>query len=311
MKIKILFIACMTMICSLMNQAKAEGEFVPSNIYESMHQGDKVALLLVHFGTSYDDTRAVTIDALRQKAEKAFPKMEIREAFTSRIIAFRLAKRGIIKKNPIEALAQLKADGYTHIIVQSSNIIDGIEMESLRKDIAQVAPLFKEIRIGLPLLYTPEDYQQVIKAILPKGKEKAANLLMGHGTYKPETAQYAMLDYMLQAEGHTNFTVGTIEGYPSFDDAINRIAERQKKVKEVQLIPFLFVAGNHAQNDISVDMKQALEEKGYKVSILNEGLGQNAAIQDLYIEHIKFTIDHKQLDINVKKKEYATGKDKY
>ena len=304
MKIRILFIACMTMICSLMNQAKAEGEFVPSNIYESMHQGDKMALLLVHFGTSYDDTRAVTIDALRQKAEKAFPKMEIREAFTSRIIAFRLAKRGIIKKNPIEALAQLKADGYTHIIVQSSNIIDGIEMESLRKDIAQVAPLFKEIRIGLPLLYTPEDYQQVIKAILPKGKEKAANLLIGHGTYKPETAQYAMLDYMLQAEGHTNFTVGTIEGYPSFDDAINRIAERQKKVKEVQLIPFLFVAGNHAQNDISVDMKQALEEKGYKVSILNEGLGQNAAIQDMYIEH-------KQLDINVKKKEYATGKDKY
>ena len=184
-------------------------------------------------------------------------------------------------------------------------------MESLRKDIAQVNFLFKEIRLGLPLLYFPEDYKLVIDALLPKAKENAANILIGHGTYKPETAQYAMLDYMFQAEGHKNFAVGTVEGYPSFEDAVNRLPERQKKIKEVQLIPFLFVAGDHAKNDIAVDMKQALEEKGYKVSVLNEGLGQNAAILDIYMDHIKFIMENKPLDINEKKKEYSKGKDAY
>lgn len=311
MKIKVLFIACMAMLCCVASFVKAEGIFAPSNVFENLQPGDKVALLMVYFGTTHDDTRALTIDALNKKVKEAFPKVEVREAYTSRIIMYRLAKRGIVKKNPIEAMAQLKADGYTHVLVQSANIIDGVEMESLRKDISQVSFLFKEIRIGLPLLYSPEDYKQVMKALLPKGKENAANILIGHGTYKPETAQYAMLDYMFQSEGHKNFTVGTVEGYPSFEDAINRIPERMKKVKEVQLIPFLFVAGDHAKNDIAVDMKQALEEKGYKVSVLNEGLGQNEAILEIYLEHIKYIMENKPLDINEKKKEYSKGKDAY
>lgn len=65
------------------------------------------------------------------------------------------------------------------------------------------------------------------------------------------------------------------------------------------------------ENDIAVDMKQALEEKGYKVSVLNEGLGQNAAILDIYMDHIKFIMENKPLDINEKKKEYSKGKDAY
>ena len=311
MKIKVMFIACMAMLCGVLGSVKAEGIFTPSNIFENLGKGDKAALLMVYFGTTHDDTRALTIDAMTRKVKETFPMVEVREAFTSRIVLYRLAKRGIAKKNPIEALAQMKADGYTHILVQSANIIDGVEMESLRKDVAQVGFLFKEIRVGLPLLYSPEDYKQVIEALLPKGKENAANILVGHGTYKPETAQYAMLDYMLQAEGHKNFTVGTVEGYPSFEDAVNRLPERQKKVKEVQLIPFLFVAGDHAKNDIAVDMKQALEKKGYKVSVLDEGLGQNAAILDIYMKHIKYIMDNKPLDINEKKKDYSKGKDAY
>ena len=311
MKIKVVLIACIAMLCSALNPVKAEGIFAPSNVFENLQPGDKVALLMVYFGTTHDDTRALTIDALNKKVKEAYPNLDVREAYTSRIVMYRLAKRGVIKKNPIEALAQLKADGYTHVLVQSANIIDGVEMESLRKDIAQVNFLFKEIRFGLPLLYFPEDYKLVIDALLPKAKENAVNILIGHGTYKPETAQYAMLDYMFQAEGHKNFAVGTVEGYPSFEDAVNRLPERQKKIKEVQLIPFLFVAGDHAKNDIAVDMKQALEEKGYKVSVLNEGLGQNAAILDIYMDHIKFIMENKPLDINEKKKEYSKGKDAY
>ena len=288
--------------------ANSEGNFVQDDILQNLHSGDKIALLMVHFGTTHEDTRALTIDAINQKAREQFPQMEIREAYTSRIIMRILNKRGVRKLNPVEALAQLKAEGYTHVIVQSTNIIDGIEMESLRKDIALMKPLFKEIRLGMPLLYSPEDYKQVIDCLAEKGQEKTFTILVGHGTYTPATAQYAMLDYMLQAEGHTDFAVGTVEGYPTFDNAISR-AQAKKKIKQVQLIPFMFVAGDHAKNDIAGDMKEALEKKGYKVSVRMEGLGENPAIQQIYIDHINFIIKHKQIDIVDKKKGYANAKD--
>ena len=146
MKLKKLFIVCVTAATSLLQPAYAhtEGNYVPSNLFDTMQAGDKAALLLVHFGTTHDDTRALTIDAINEKARVAFPELEFREAYTSRIVMNRLAKRGVYKKNPVEALAQLKADGYTHILIQSTNIIDGIEMESLRKDIALMKDLFKD-----------------------------------------------------------------------------------------------------------------------------------------------------------------------
>lgn len=310
MKVKSFLVSCCIALSGLYMPAYAHGEenFVHEDVMQNLREGDKIALLMVHFGTTHDDTRAVTIDAINRKVMQEFPQMEFREAYTSRIIMRRLAKRGVRKLNPVEALAQLKSEGFTHVIVQSTNIIDGIEMESLRKDIDQMRPLFKEIRLGMPLLYTPEDYKQVIGCLAGKSKEKTFTILVGHGTYTPATAQYAMLDYMLQAEGHTDFAVGTVEGYPTFDNAVDRL-QGQKKIKQVQLLPFMFVAGDHAKNDIAGDMKEALEKKGYKVTPLLEGLGEQPAIQQIYIDHIRFILKHRQVDIVKKKKDYANAKD--
>lgn len=310
MKVKSFLVSCCIALSGLYMPAYAHGEenFVHEDVMQNLREGDKIALLMVHFGTTHDDTRAVTIDAINRKVMQEFPQMEFREAYTSRIIMRRLAKRGVRKLNPVEALAQLKSEGFTHVIVQSTNIIDGIEMESLRRDIDQMRPLFKEIRLGMPLLYTPEDYKQVIGCLAGKSKEKTFTILVGHGTYTPATAQYAMLDYMLQAEGHTDFAVGTVEGYPTFDNAVDRLQE-QKKIKQVQLLPFMFVAGDHAKNDIAGDMKEALEKKGYKVTPLLEGLGEQPAIQQIYIDHIRFILKHRQVDIVKKKKDYANAKD--
>ena len=207
------------LFCIFMQSIQAEGNFVESDMFASM----QAAVLVVHFGTTHDDTRALTIDAINKKMADAFPGIEVREAWTSRIIAFRLKTRGIHKSSPEEALARLKAEGYTHVLIQSSNIIEGIEMESLRKDVTSQEKGFKEIRIGTPLLFTPEDYEATIAAITPNGIRDGAVLLVGHGTYTPTTAQYAMMDYMLKAKGFGNYVVGTIEGYPSFDDALNQI----------------------------------------------------------------------------------------
>lgn len=310
MKVKSFLVSCCIALSGLYMPAYAHGEenFVHEDVMQNLREGDKIALMMVHFGTTHDDTRAVTIDAINRKVMQEFPLMEFREAYTSRIIMRRLAKRGVRKLNPVEALAQLKSEGFTHVIVQSTNIIDGIEMESLRKDIDQMRPLFKEIRLGMPLLYTPEDYKQVIGYLAGKSKKKTFTILVGHGTYTPATAQYAMLDYMLQAEGHTDFAVGTVEGYPTFDNAVDRL-QGQKKIKQVQLLPFMFVAGDHAKNDIAGDMKEALEKKGYKVTSLLEGLGEQPAIQQIYIDHIRFILKHRQVDIVEKKKDYANAKD--
>lgn len=283
--------------------------FLPSDIRHSMQPGDKLAVLMVHFGTTHDDTRTLTIEAVNDKIKSAYPDAEMREAYTSRIIIRRLKTKGMEKPTPMEALQQLHTDGYTHILIQSSNIIDGVEMESLRREVADIETKFKEIRLGTPLLYDPSDYEKTIDALvkhLPQTTD--AVVLVGHGTYTPITASYAMMDYMLKAKGYSHFHVGTIEGYPSFDDMLAKLKE--SPARSILLVPFMFVAGEHAKNDIAGEWKENLEKAGYTVTVFQEGLGQNPDIQQLFAEHLHFISTHKQQDILDKKKAYAAGKEK-
>lgn len=250
---------------------------------------DKSALLMVHFGTTFDDTRAASIDAINEKAKNEFPEMKVVEAYTSRIIISRLAKRGIVKPTPREALIKLAAEGYDHVFIQSTNVIDGIEAEALRNEADYMVPFFKDLRIGRPLLYSIEDCLNVEKILAeryssPKGKNSAV-VLIGHGTETPANAIYSQMDYMFGAEGNPDFHVATVEGYPTFETTLAKL--KSSKVKNVTLIPFMFVAGDHARNDIAGDWKENLEKEGFKVSVIIEGLGQIPAIQDIYIQHIK------------------------
>lgn len=280
--------------------------FEASDILKSMKPGDKLAILMVHFGTTHADTRELTIDAINTKVKEQFPTAEVREAYTSRIIIKRLGEKGIVKQNPLDALKQLHKEGYTHILIQASTIIDGVEMESLDKNIKEISTLFKEIRIGDPLLYTPDDYEKAIKVLTLDNDKNLGYVLVGHGTYDATTAQYAMLDYMLKAKGYNNFFVGTIEGYPEFDDMLNQL--KASGLKKVKLVPFMFVAGEHAKNDIAEDWKNDLEKEGFDVEVSMEGLGQIPAIQDLYIEHLKFIATHRKIGIMEKKAIYeVTG----
>ena len=214
-------------------------------------------------------------------------------------------------------MLRLRSEGYTHVIVQSSNIIDGVEMESLRRDMESVQPFFKEIRIGTPLLYSVEDAEKVVEILnnrLTNTQNQKASakkgehfVLVGHGTYTPSTAIYSQMDYMLKAGGLTNFHVGTIEGYPTFDTMLAQL--KAGKAKRVTLIPFMFVAGDHAKNDIAGEWKEMLEKEGFTVSAQLEGLGQIPEIQEIFIDHIRFGLKHRMLDIMTKKAAYAAGKD--
>lgn len=273
-----------------------------SDFFKSMQQGDKAAILMVHFGTTHADTRELTIDALNKKVKQQFPKIELREAYTSRIVIKRLGGKGIIKENPLEALKKLHSEGYTHILIQPSTIIDGVEMESLNRNVTEIKNLFKDARIGNPLLYDPHDYESVIEVLTRNTDKETAYILVGHGTYDATTAQYAMLDYMLKIKDHKNFFVGTIEGYPAYDDMLMQL--KQSGLKKLVLIPLMFVAGEHAKNDIAGDWKDNLEKEGYAVNVKMEGLGQSSGIQDIYMSHLKFITKHRKLDIMDKKAKY-------
>jgi sirohydrochlorin cobaltochelatase len=249
------------------------------------------SLLMVHFGTTYDDTRRNTIDAINEKAHKAFPTMTVREAYTSRIVISRLAKRGIRKDTPTEALLKLRSEGVRTVKVQPSYVIDGIEMDRLRKEIEQVRPFFDSIWVSTPLLYSVEDAETVCEILVNRhpadNKKREHVLFIGHGTEGPATALYSQLDYMLRANGHVNYHVATIEGYPTQATALAQI--KAMKGRKVTLVPLLFVAGDHANNDISVEWKEALEKEGLSVDVKLEGLGEVPEIQDLYIKKINPT----------------------
>ena len=267
---------------------------------------EKTAILMVHFGTTYDDTRNATIDAINEKTKEHFPGVTVVEAYTSRIIINRLEKRGIHKQTPQESLLRLAADGYTHIIVQGTNVIDGIEAEVLRNDAKLMTPFFKEIRVGRPLLYSVDDCQNVVGILINRyGKNTQKNgalVLIGHGTSTPANAVYSQIDYMLTADGAPQFHVATVEGYPTYATTLARL--KSSKTKSVTLVPFMFVAGDHARNDIDGEWREKFEKEGFKVSAILEGLGQIPEIQDIYIDHIKDAFDAPVLDSASQKSSY-------
>lgn len=286
-----------------------EGGFVKSDFYKTMEKNDKASVLMVHFGTTFDDTRKNTIDAVNEEAKKEFPDMEVREAYTSRIIMRRLKERGIVKDNPAEALDKLAKEGYTHIIVQPTNIINGIESKTLEQQLEMYKDKFKEIRTGSALLSAPEDYKAVAEIINKEVgglADDEAVVLVGHGTHDSGNAAYPAMDYTAKSMGY-KFYVGTIEGFPEFDDVVKGL--KKDNIKKVILMPFMFVAGDHANNDIAVDWKEALEKEGFTVEVKLTSLGMMEDIRKMFISHAKFMLENKKEDMISKKLFYSTQKD--
>lgn len=245
------------------------------------------ALLMVHFGTTFDETRQKTIDAINERARQTFPGLTVSEAYTSPRVVKRLAQKGIHKDAPVDALLALRAQGIRSVTVQPTFVIDGKEMDLLRRQVEQVRPFFDSIRVGTPLLYSVEDCERLCRVLAarhvpPKG---GAIVYVGHGTEGPATALYSQLDYMFHALGYSNCHVATIEGYPTLQ-TVTAVLKAQR-AKQVTLVPLLFVAGDHANIDISSEWKGALEAEGFKVDVRLEGLGEVPEVQDLYIRKIQ------------------------
>lgn len=257
----------------------------------------KKALLVVSFGTSFADTRKITIEAVEQKVQETFRDYEMRRVFTSNIIIDILRERdGIEVDTPEQALQKLKEEGFSEVIVQPLHVIPGAEFHDLLMIIRKFDGAFEKLTVGKPLLATTDDYMKVAEALkdqIPELKEHDAVVLMGHGTHHPANASYGALERVFEDTDLENVFVGTVEGYPELDHVIKKL--KQHHVEKVTLMPFMFVAGDHAQNDMAGDeedsWKMILKNEGFVVDTILKGLGENPKIQAIYTQHIRDAIE--------------------
>ncbi|WP_102401575.1 sirohydrochlorin cobaltochelatase [Haloimpatiens massiliensis] len=253
----------------------------------------KKGILVVSFGTSYEDTRKLTIEAIESKIKNSFQEYEIRRAFTSGIIRKKIKRNENIHIDSTkEALDRMKADGFNEVIVQPLHIIPGIEYDAVKETVNEYTNLFDKIIIGTPLLYEEKEYEEAVSALknqISTMKSNEGVVLMGHGTTHYSNACYALLQYILEESELENIFVGTVEGYPTLDNVIRRL--KKNKIDNVVLMPFMLVAGDHANNDMSGDeedsWKNILKNNGIQSTVYLHGLGENLSIQDIYIEKIK------------------------
>lgn len=214
-------------------------------------------------------------------------------AFISKMIINKLANRDKIFINtPEEVIKKLIKDNYEEVILQPTLIINGIEYEKVAKICDKYRDKFSSLVLGTALLTTRADYEEVVKELiaqLPEIKEDEAVVFMGHGTYHHTTSAYPTLEYIFHLEGYKQIFVGTAEGFPNFEDVVKRLQELD--IRKIYLIPFMFVAGEHAINDMAGEdedtWESRLKEMGYKVEVLLKGIGEFSAIREMFIRHAK------------------------
>ena len=255
-------------------------------------------LMVVSFGTSYNDNRRLTIGAIENAMEQAFPDYSVRRGFTSQIIIDHVKSRdGVAIDNVGEALKRAVDNEVKTLVIQPTHLMNGLEYNDLVDEVAQYSDAFEKVAIGEPLLTSDDDFKAVIKAITDATAEyddgETAICFMGHGTEADSNAVYAKMQDMLADEGYENYYVGTVEATPSLEDVIAKVKEGD--YKKVVLEPLMIVAGDHANNDMAGDedgsWKTEFEKAGYDVTCLVRGLGELEPIQQLFVEHAQAAID--------------------
>ncbi len=262
---------------------------------DNPRNGDSIGeneLLVVSFGTSYNDNRAATIGAVESAMETAFPDYAVRRGFTSNIIIEHIQRRdGVVIDDVAEALARAKANGVKNLLVQPTHLMNGYEYGDLVKELEGCVSDFESVRIGAPLLTTDEDFAAVAQAMVDAAAGyddgKTAVCYMGHGSEAAANGIYARMQQHLTGSGHDNFFVGTVEAEPTAEDLVKLV--KAGGYERVVLRPMMIVAGDHANNDMAGDdedsWKSVFTAAGFQVTCEINGLGELEAIQQLLAAH--------------------------
>ena len=277
-------------------------------------------ILVVSFGTSFNDSRAEDIGGVEKALQAAYPDWSVRRAFTAQIIINHVQARDDEKiDNMDQALERAVDNGVKNLVVQPTHLMHGAEYDELTEAVENYKDKFESVKIAEPLLgevgadetAINEDKAAVAEAITAEAVKTAgfdsldaakedgtAFVFMGHGTSHTAKISYSQMQAQMEQLGYENVFIGTVEGEPE-DTACEAVIEKLKDAgyKKVILRPLMVVAGDHANNDMAGDdddsWKSQFEASGAFDSIDTQiaGLGEIDAIQQLYVAHTQAAID--------------------
>ncbi len=252
----------------------------------------KKGIIVASFGTTYEETRKLSIESIENMIKEKFEDHLVLRAFTSNIIRKRLKARDNLHVFSLkEAIEKMEEEGIRQIYIQPLHIITGVEYEKI---LTAVKDALKKdntlrIKIGKPLLYSDQDYLDTVDALDIEELEEEATIFMGHGSYHESDISYGKIANIFKEKKYQNTFMATVEGAITMEDYIPHLKER--KVKTVKLKPFMIVAGDHATNDMASDeedsWKSILEREGFKVNIDMKSLGENEKIRQIFLEHLQ------------------------
>ena len=275
-------------------------------------------LLVVSFGTSYNDSRVNDIQSIEDALQEAYPDWSVRRAFTAQIIINHIqARDGEKIDNMTQALERAVANGVKNLVVQPTHLMHGAEYDEMCAAIDDYRDNFDSVSIAEPLLgevgsdasVINADKEAVARAVtaaaaeasgfdsLEAAKEAgAAFVFLGHGTAHVAKVSYSQMSTQMQQLGYENVFIGTVEGEPE-ETACESVIEKIQAAGYTTVIlrPLMVVAGDHANNDMAGSdddsWKPMFEDAGFTVDCQIAGLGGIADIQALYIAHTQAAID--------------------
>ena len=275
-------------------------------------------LLVVSFGTSFNDSRVADIKSVEDALQEANPDWSVRRAFTAQIIINHIqARDGEKIDNMDQALERAVANGVKQLVVQPTHLMHGAEYDEMCAAIEKVRDQFESVEIAEPLLgevgddatVINADKEAVAKAVVAAALEESgyettaaakdagvAYVLMGHGTAHVAKVTYSQMATQMAELGYENVFVGTVEGEPE-ETSCEAVIEAVKNAgyTTVVLRPLMVVAGDHANNDMAGadddSWKTMFEAAGFTVNCQISGLGRIADVQALYVAHTKAAID--------------------
>ena len=277
-------------------------------------------LLVVSFGTSFNDSRANDIGGIEKALQSAYPEWSVRRAFTAQIIINHIQARDDEKIDNMEqSLDRAVANGVKNLVVQPTHLMHGAEYDELTEAVEKYKDKFDSVKIAEPLLgevgadasAINADKKAVAEAITAEAVKTAgfdsldaakedgtAFVFMGHGTSHTAKVSYSQMQTQTEQLGYENVFIGTVEGEPE-ETSCEEVIEKLKAAgyKKVILRPLMVVAGDHANNDMAGDdedsWKSLFEASGAFDSIETQiaGLGEIDTIQQLYVAHTKAAIE--------------------
>ena len=281
--------------------------------------GDEIGekeLLVVSFGTSFNESRAEDIGGIEKALAAAYPDYSVRRAFTAQIIINHVYARDGEKIDNVEqALERAVANGVKELVVQPTHLMHGAEYDELMDTLSKYEDKFEKVVVSEPLLgevgkdatVINSDKETVAKAVTAAAvkdagfadidaaeKDGVAFVFMGHGTSHTAKVTYSQMQTQMDTLGFKNVFVGTVEGEPE-ETALTEVLNSVKEAgyKKVVLRPLMVVAGDHANNDMAGDdddsWKSSFEADGSfdEVTCQISGLGRIDEVQNIYVEHVK------------------------